>query len=125
MKNHIANNETVAQTADMTPALGVSAVKKLAATALLKEVIAIAALILCCAYLAQSQDVAGDWQGVLTAGTVHLRIVLHIAKDNDGNLKATMDSVDQGAFGLPVSSISFTNPKLKFAVDKIARLLCG
>jgi len=29
-----------------------------------------------------------------------------------------MDSVDQRAFGLPVSSISLKNSKLKFDVDK-------
>ena len=64
--------------------------------------------------MAQSQDIAGDWQGLLNAGTTQLHIILHITKDNDGNLKATMDSVDQRAFGLPVSSVSLKNSKLKF-----------
>ena len=85
----------------------------------IKKIIAIAALILSAVCMAQSQDIAGDWQGLLNAGTTQLHIILHITKDNDGNLKATMDSVDQRAFGLPVSSVSLKNSKLKFEVDKV------
>jgi uncharacterized protein len=84
----------------------------------IKKIIVITALILSAACFAQSQDVAGDWQGVLNAGTAQLHIVLHIT-NSDGTLKATMDSVDQGAFGLPVSSISLKNSKLQFEVDKV------
>jgi pimeloyl-ACP methyl ester carboxylesterase len=85
----------------------------------IKKIIAIAALILSAVCMAQSQDIAGDWQGLLNAGTTQLHIILHIIKDNDGNLTATMDSVDQGTFGLPVSSMSVKNSKLKFDVDRI------
>ncbi len=67
----------------------------------------------------QGQDIAGDWQGLLNAGTVQLHIVLHITKDSDGTLSATMDSVDQHAYGLAASSVSLKNSKLKFDVDKI------
>ncbi len=90
----------------------------------IKKTIAITALILSAACFAQSQDVAGDWQGVLNAGTRQLHIILHIT-NNDGNLKATMDSVDQHAFGLPVSSISLKNSKLKFEVDKVGGSYVG
>jgi hypothetical protein len=85
----------------------------------IKKIIAIAALILSAVCMAQSQDIAGDWQGILNAGTAKLHVTLHITKDNGGNLQATMDSVDQGAFGLPVSSISLKDSKLKFDVDKV------
>ncbi len=50
---------------------------------------------------AYSQDVTGDWQGSLSAGGAELRLVLHITKGADGALKATLDSVDQGANGIP------------------------
>jgi uncharacterized protein len=76
-------------------------------------------VLLCCACFAEGQDIAGDWQGLLNAGTVQLHIVLHIIKDSEGNLSATMDSVDQHAYGLAVSSISLKNSKLKFDVDKV------
>jgi len=91
----------------------------------MKKIVAITAVILSALCIAQSQDVAGDWQGTLNAGTAQLRLVLHIAKDSDGNLKATMDSVDQGAFGIPVSSISLKNSELKFAADKIQGSYAG
>ena len=90
----------------------------------IKNIIAITALILFATSLARSQDVAGDWQGVLHAGTRQLHIVLHIT-NSDGNLKATMDSVDQGAFGLPVSSISLKNSKLKFEVSQVGGSYLG
>ena len=38
--------------------------------------------------LSQAQDIAGDWQGTLSAGGAELRLVLHIVKAPDNNLKA-------------------------------------
>src|SRR5208283_5252035 len=84
----------------------------------MKWIIAIAALVLSAAGVACAQDVTGDWQGTVNAGTTQLHFILHITKDNGGNLKATMDSVDQHAFGLVVNSISLKNSKLKLAVDR-------
>ena len=42
----------------------------------------------------------GDWRGTLKPGSAELRLVLHIAQGDDGNLKATLDSIDQGANGI-------------------------
>ncbi|MGB0066091.1 MAG: hypothetical protein WBP85_16735 [Terracidiphilus sp.] len=67
---------------------------------------------------AQSQ-VAGDWQGTLSAGSMELHLVLHIAAGKDGGLTATLDSVDQGAFGIPVSSISLKDTKLDLVVEAV------
>ncbi len=67
---------------------------------------------------AHSQDVAGDWQGTLHAG-MDLHLVLHITKGDGGALKATLDSVDQGAYGIPVSSISLKNSNLTLGVDAV------
>ncbi len=69
----------------------------------------------CCA---QAQ-VAGDWKGTLNAGQMGLHLVLHINAAKDGALTATLDSVDQGAFGIPVSSISFSNGKLDLVVEAV------
>jgi uncharacterized protein len=61
----------------------------------------------------QAQDIAGDWQGTLSAGGAELRLVLHIVKAPDSNLKATLDSIDQpGANGIPVNSITLKDSKL-------------
>src|SRR5579863_3109421 len=59
--------------------------------------------LLLAASFAHTQDIAGDWQGTLSAGGTELRLVLHITKSSDGSLKATLDSIDQpGANGIPV-----------------------
>lgn len=58
-----------------------------------------------------SQEIEGSWQGVLDVQTVKLRLVFNIEKTADG-FKSTMDSPDQGAKGIPVTSTSFANSEL-------------
>ena len=69
--------------------------------------------------LADAQDIVGDWQGTLTNAGAELRLVLHIMKLPDGSLKATMDSVDQGANGIPIKSTSLNNSKLTLDVAAV------
>jgi uncharacterized protein len=76
--------------------------------------------------VAQAQaQVTGDWQGTLSAGGVELRLVLHITAGKDGALTATLDSVDQGAYAIPVSSISLSNSKLNLIVDAVRGAYAG
>ncbi len=44
---------------------------------------------------AYAQDISGDSQGTLKAGAQELRILLHIAKSDNGEWRATMLSTDQ------------------------------
>jgi hypothetical protein len=53
-------------------------------------------------------DLQGHWNGTLRVGGGRLRLVLHIARVPDGSFKGTMDSLDQGAKDLPMTTISFT-----------------
>jgi fermentation-respiration switch protein FrsA (DUF1100 family) len=69
--------------------------------------------------LAHAQDIAGDWQGTLDTGGPQLRLVVHIAKNADGSLHATMDSIDQGANGIPVSAISLKDSKVHMEVAAV------
>jgi fermentation-respiration switch protein FrsA (DUF1100 family) len=69
--------------------------------------------------VAQAQDIVGDWQGTLHAGAADLRVVIHFTKNNDGSLHATMDSVDQGANGIPVSTVTLKDSQLKLGVDAV------
>lgn len=71
------------------------------------------------ASLARAQEITGDWQGTLSAGGAELRLILHIAKEADGSLKATLDSVDQNSNGIPVSSITFKNSNLSLGIDAV------
>jgi len=66
-----------------------------------------------------AKGIEGDWQGTLKPPGAELRIALHITKGADGNYKATMDSIDQGAKGIPVTSVSLKGAELKLAVDSI------
>ena len=63
-----------------------------------------------------AQDIAGDWKGTISTPTLEFRVALHIAKTGNGGLNATLDSVDQGALGLAVSSMSLSSSMLKFTV---------
>jgi len=69
---------------------------------------------------AQTQDIAGDWQGTLKpAPGAELHLLLHISKTGDGTLKATVDSVDQSAKGIPISAIAFQDSTLTFTSDAV------
>jgi pimeloyl-ACP methyl ester carboxylesterase len=68
---------------------------------------------------ASAQNVVGDWQGTLHAGPTDLRLVLHITKADDGSLKATLDSIDQGANGIPVKSVSLKDSKLNMDIEAV------
>lgn len=76
-------------------------------------------LVLSAGFTARAQQLAGDWQGTLKAGGAELRLVLHISKTADGSMKAALDSIDQGAYGIPVTSISVEASKLKFEVSSV------
>lgn len=63
-----------------------------------------------------SAQVVGDWTGSLNAGGTELFLVFHIT-EADSTLAATMDSPDQGAYGIAASSAVFATDTLtvKFA----------
>lgn len=53
----------------------------------------------------RGQDITGEWNGVLKVQGVQLRLVFHVQKTGTG-YAATMDSPDQNAKGIPVTSAS-------------------
>ena len=69
--------------------------------------------------LSLAQDIVGDWNGKLTVGTAELRLVLHVTKAPDGSLKATLDSIDQNAPGIPVNAVTLKDSKLDLTVDAV------
>ncbi|HKW32311.1 MAG TPA: hypothetical protein VJN92_04865 [Candidatus Acidoferrum sp.] len=64
--------------------------------------------------------VVGDWNGAISTGSASLRVVIHVAQDKDGKLTATMDSLDQGATGIAISSITYKEPALHFEIEKFS-----
>ena len=63
--------------------------------------------------------VAGNWMGTLRVPGMELRIVFKIETDEDGNHTATMDSIDQGVLGLPVSAVTVENHRVTLEVKSI------
>jgi pimeloyl-ACP methyl ester carboxylesterase len=64
------------------------------------------------------QDITGQWNGILSARGIKLRVVFNIAK-TEGAYSATMDSPDQGAKGIPVTTTSFENSVLKLFIQNL------
>jgi fermentation-respiration switch protein FrsA (DUF1100 family) len=85
----------------------------------MKRILILAGLVVA-ASAGQAQDIAGDWQGTLSAGGAELRLVLHISKAADDRLKATLDSIDQpGANEIPVNFITLKDSKLSLEVAAV------
>jgi pimeloyl-ACP methyl ester carboxylesterase len=61
----------------------------------------------------------GNWSGSLQAGDAVLHLVLHVSKAEDGSFKATIDSLDQGVYGIEVTSLAQMDSHLQFAVSSV------
>ncbi len=64
-----------------------------------------------------SSTLEGHWTGSLQAGEAVLHLVLHVSKAADGSFKATIDSLDQGVYGIEVTSLTQENSTLHFNVS--------
>ena len=70
------------------------------------------------AFSASAQDITGKWHGVLNVQQTQLRLVFHVTKTELG-YSSTMDSPDQGAKDITVTSTTFENATLKFEVANL------
>jgi hypothetical protein len=64
-------------------------------------------------------DLQGAWEGTLKAGNAELRLALRIAEPAAGTFRAQMDSIDQGAKNLPVTSMTYQKPGVQFEMTAI------
>ena len=67
----------------------------------------------------------GSWAGTLQAGDALLHLVLHISKETDGSFKATIDSLDQGVYGIAVDSLAQEESNLSFKVSSVGASYAG
>ena len=74
--------------------------------------------------LAQTSDITGDWEGKLVIPQGTLRVVFHIAATDSG-YAATMDSPDQGALGIPTSSVKVEGESVTIEVAAIGGKYVG
>ncbi len=65
------------------------------------------------------------WEGKLKISSVSLRVVLKVFNNSDGSPGALLDSPDQSANNIPVSSITMTEDSLKFVVQTIGASYTG
>jgi hypothetical protein len=57
------------------------------------------------------KDITGTWNGLLETPNGNLRVDFHITATDDG-FSSKMDSPDQNAFGIPVTSTKYENSEL-------------
>jgi uncharacterized protein len=72
-----------------------------------------------------AQTVEGSWSGTLQAGEAVLHLVLHISKGADGSLKAVIDSLDQGVYGIEVTSLARHETTLRLEVSSVSAVYEG
>jgi len=68
----------------------------------------------------ESKSIVGDWSGALEAQGTKLRLVLHVKKNTDGTLAATIDSLDQNTNGIPVSTVSQKGNDVKLELSGLS-----
>ena len=64
-------------------------------------------------------DLLGSWTGKLNVGAMSLTLVLHLEQQDDGNVKVTMDSPDQGAKGIAATKEYLSGDSMAIKVAMI------
>ncbi len=80
--------------------------------------IAFVLIILFCTLYVAGQDISGKWNGLLSAAGTELRVDFNIAA-KDGGYTATLDSPDQNAYGIPVTTIEYKKPELTITITDL------
>lgn len=71
-----------------------------------------------------AQDITGDWNGVLNAMGNQLPLVFHI-QQSDSGYTATFDSPDQGAMGIPFTTVEYNDDTLVLRAANIGAFYEG
>lgn len=61
----------------------------------------------------------GAWEGALDVGPAKLRLVFHITKEDGGGYGSTLDSIDQGARGIPVASVTVDGDSISMDLPSV------
>jgi pimeloyl-ACP methyl ester carboxylesterase len=68
---------------------------------------------------AHTQTLEGTWTGSLQAGDAVLHLVLHVSKTEYGSPTATLDSLDQGVYGIEVGSLKYRDTAFEFEIPSV------
>jgi uncharacterized protein (TIGR03435 family) len=66
----------------------------------------------------RAQDLAGNWQGTLHTSNKDLRIIVAVSKD-DGKLRASMYSIDQGGQPFKATSVRLDGSAFKMSIESV------
>ncbi len=66
-----------------------------------------------------AQELAGSWSGYLHIGKASLKLVFHFSQDDAGHWKCTMDSPDQGAYGIEADRVVIKKNQLEVEFSSI------
>ena len=64
-------------------------------------------------------DLQGAWDGKLKAGNIELDLTLKIAEPAPGVFRAQMDDLDQGSKNVPITSLTFHKPAVRFEMTAL------
>ena len=70
------------------------------------------------------EEIMGDWNGTLDIQGQKLRLVFHV-NETEAGLTSTLDSPDQGAFGIPADETSYEDNILTIKVKQIGMTFSG
>ncbi|MEE9441335.1 MAG: alpha/beta hydrolase [candidate division Zixibacteria bacterium] len=93
----------------------------------MKKCFAFFLIVLLCGNIAvaqSNQNIIGTWNGKLSVQEVTLRLTFHIC-DTSGTLTATMDSPDQGAYGIPMDSCVYEEGNIRITNTQIMGVYTG
>jgi len=71
------------------------------------------------------QPLSGSWQGTLSVPGASLRVVFNFKETAEGGFTATLDSPDQGAFGIVADSVIVTDTLIRVNIRTIGGELRG
>jgi ABC-type Na+ efflux pump permease subunit len=71
------------------------------------------------------RDLTGEWHGALDIPQGQLRLVFKVKPGADGAWSASVDSLDQGASDIPVTSVALVGDTLRFEVPAVGGLYEG
>lgn len=71
------------------------------------------------AAVARTNGIDGEWEGAMKVGESELKLILHVSSEKSGEIAATLDSPEQGVYGMGVSSVSKEQDTLKFELAPV------
>jgi hypothetical protein len=70
-------------------------------------------------------DLAGNWEGTVQFGKFKFRMIVRIAKTDEGKIGVTIDIPDQGMKGMPATALLYNHPSVRLEIDAFGAAYTG